>query len=316
MKMRLMLGVVSAMMASGCFYGDCEPEPDITVTLEPASEDVRSLPVLASGKLSLLGLQVPDSHGDVKATLRMTNASSVSVTGVRYEELVDGSPRSIELLAQQHNGASLQEGGWVVDQGQLRFAWRSKNLTELRLPAAKAHTGRVTLNWEHQGCRTQTGVATLDIPGYVKAVVSTGNLRLVSAESAAPDTVKGAKLKMAVESAVGDAVVNLKDAKFTVTYFGGGFLPGTGLGLVGPGQVALQSGGTARSQVAVGEKLEVFTSREPGASPALYEPAGAVASVGSVSGGKALVTLTLASEKQSQPGVTLVDTLSELVDVP
>jgi hypothetical protein len=316
MKTRVLLLALSATLGSGCFYGDCEPEPDITVTLDAASEDVRSLPVLASGKLSLLGIDVPDAHGDVRARLRMTNASSVSVTGLRYEELVEGTPRNIEVLTQQHNGTAVQEGGSVVDQGQLRFAWRSKNLTELRLPAAAAHTGRVTLNWEYQGCRTQTGVATLDIPGHVKAVVSAGNLRLVSAESGAPDTVKGAQVKMAVESAVGDAVVNLKNAKFMVTYFGGGFLPGTGLGLVGADQVALQVAGATRSRVAVGEKLEVFTSRAPGASPAVYEPAGQMASLGSVSGGKALVTLTLTSEKQSQPGVLQTDTLTELVDVP
>ncbi|AKI99733.1 hypothetical protein ATI61_10970 [Archangium gephyra] len=317
MKTRLLLLSASASLVSGCFYGgDCDPEPDITVKLEAASEDVRSLPVLASGKLSLLGLNVPDAHGDVKVNLRMTNASSVDVTGLRFEEVVDGTPRTLEVLAQQHNGSTVNNGGSVVDKGQLRFAWRAKNLSELRLPAAKAHTGRVTLNWKYEGCRTQTGSATLDVPGFVKAVVSTGNLRLVSAEAAAPDLVKGAKVKMAVESAVGDAVVNLKDAKFTVTYFGDGLIPGVGLGLVQASQVALRSGGTARTQVAVGETLEVFTSQEPGASSPVFEPSGLAAAVGSISGGKALVTLNLTSEKQSQPGVPVVDTVTELVDLP
>jgi hypothetical protein len=317
MKTRLLLLSASASLVSGCFYGgDCDPEPDITVKLEAASEDVRSLPVLASGKLSLLGINVPDAHGDVRASLRMTNASSVEVTGLRFEEQVDGAPRSLELLAQQHNGAAVDKGGSVVDQGQLRFAWRAKNLAELRLPAAKAHSGRITLNWKYEGCRTQTGVATLDIPGYVKSVVSTGNLRLVSAEAAAPDLVKGARVKMALQSAVGDTVVDLREAKFTVTYFGDGLIPGTGLGLVQSGQVALQSGGAARTQLAVGETLDVFTSREPSASPAVYEASGLAAAVGSISGGKALVTLNLTSAKQSMPGVPVVDTVTELVDLP
>ncbi|HEX8820929.1 MAG TPA: hypothetical protein VF794_13460 [Archangium sp.] len=318
MKTRLLLLSASATLMTGCFsFGDCDPEPDITVTLEPASEDVRSLPVLASGKLSLLGINVPDAHGDERARLKMTNASSVDVTSLRFEELVDGSPRSIELLAQQHNGQKLDAGGVVTDKGQLRFAWRAKNLAELRLPEAKPHTGRITLNWKYEGCRTQTGVATLDIPGYVKAVVSTGNLRLVSAEASRPDVVKGAQVKMALQSSVGDAVVNLKDASFTVTYFGAdGLVPGTGLGLVSPAQVALQSGGAARTQIAVGETLDVFTSREPARSPAIYEPAGTAATIGNVNGGKALITLNVSSEKQSMPGVRQVDTVSELVDVP
>lgn len=317
MNTRLLVLSASASLLSGCFYGgDCDPEPDITVKLEAASEDVRSLPVLASGKLSLLGIHVPDAHGDVKVNLRMTNASSVDITGLRFEELVDGTARNLEVLAQQHNGATASNGSPVVDKGQLRFAWRAKNLAELRLPAAKAHTGRVTLDWKYEGCRTQTGRATVDVPGFVKAVVSTGNLRLVSAEAAAPDLVKGARAKVAVESSVGDAVVNLKNAKFTVTYFGAGLIPGVGLGLVESSQVALQSGGTARTQLAVGETLEVFTSQEPGASPAVYEPSGLAAAVGSINGGKALITLNLTSEKQSQPGVPVVDTVTELVDLP
>jgi hypothetical protein len=318
MKTRLLLLSASATLMTGCFsFGDCDPEPDITVALEPASEDVRALPVLASGKLSLLGINVPDAHGDERANLKMTNASSVEVTNLRFEERVDGAPKSIELLAQQHNGQKLEAGGFVADKGQLRFAWRAKNLAELRLPEAKPHTGRITLNWKYEGCRTQTGVATLDLPGHVKAVVSTGNLRLVSAEASRPDTLKGAQVKMALQSSVGDAVVNLKDASFTVTYFGAdGLVPGTGLGLVGPAQVALQSGGTARTQIAVGETLEVFTSREPSRSPALYEASGTAVTVGSVSGGKALVTLNVSSAKQSLPDVPQLDTLSELVDLP
>jgi len=317
MKTRLLLLSASATLLGGCIsFGHCDPEPDITVTLESPTEDVRSLPVLASGKMSLLGLNVPDAHGDVRARLRMTNASSVDVTGVLFEEQVDGTPRGIEVLAQEHNGTKMDaRSAVVVDQGQLRFAWRSKNLTELRLPEAKSHTGRITLNWRYDGCRTQSGVATLDIPGYVKSVVSAGNLKLVSAEAVRPDAVKGAQVKMAVQSSVGDTVVDLKDAKFTVTYFGDGVVPGTGLGLVTANQVALRSGGTARTQLAVGETLEVFTSREPAASSPVYEAAGLSASLGSVSSGKALITLNLTSAKQSTPGVPNVDTLTELVDI-
>jgi hypothetical protein len=317
MKTRLLVLSACASLLPGCLsFGDCEPEPDITVALEAPTEDVRSLPVLSSGKVTLLGIDVPDAHGDVRAKLKMTNAYSVDVTGLNFEEQVDGRPWSLELLAQQHNGSAVNEGRSVSDKGELRFAWRSKNLTDFRLPAAKTHTGRITLNWKYEGCRTQTGMATLDIPGYVKSVVSTGNLSLVSAEASAPDPVKGAKVKMAVQSAVGDTVVDLKDAKLTVTYFGAGLVPGIGLGRVGSSQVALQSGGVPRSQLAVGETLDVFTSREPGASPATYEPSGLAAAVGSVSGGKALITLTVSSAKQSTPSVPALDTMTELVDLP
>jgi hypothetical protein len=203
----------------------------------------------------------------------------------------------------------------VVDKGQLRFFWRMKNLTEYRLPEARPHAGTVTLNWKYEGCRAQSGVATLEIPGTVKAAASATNLRLVSADAAQPDAVRGAQVKMVVASAVGDGLTNLKNASFTVTYFGTGAVPTLGLGLLDANRIALQSGGTARTSFDLHETLEVYSSRNPTVSPAAYEPAGSAVAAGSFSGGKALITLKLTSSKKSDTVTTQVDTLSELVDL-
>jgi hypothetical protein len=68
--------------------------------------------------------------------------------------------------------------------------------------------------------------------------------------------------------------------------------------------------------------LSAWASLLPGclslgdASPATHEPSGLAAAVGSVSGGKALITLTVSSAKQSTPSVPALDTITELVDLP
>jgi hypothetical protein len=63
---RLWMAAGAAALLGGCFSSPCDPEPDITVTLSPLSEDVRTLPVLASGGTTLLGTAVPDAHGDIR----------------------------------------------------------------------------------------------------------------------------------------------------------------------------------------------------------------------------------------------------------
>jgi hypothetical protein len=319
--MKPSLSVLCALAAStltGCLAGgDCDFDPStIKVSLLPVTEDVRSLPVLASKKTSLLNINVPDSHGEVRVNVSVENTYSVNITGLRFEQSVDGTQRSIELVAQRLNDRDVQTGNEVESQDKLGFFWRMKNLTEYVLPAARPHNATIAMDWRYAGCGgIRTDTARIEIPGTVKAAASATNLRLVSAEAFAPDLTRGAQVKMSVASAVGDGLTNLKNASYTVTYFGAGALPAIGLGFVDATKIALQSSGTARTSFELGETLDVFSSSNPTASPATYEAAGRAAGAGSFSGGKALVTLTLTSSKKSEPTTTQVDTLTELIDI-
>lgn len=317
MFVRLAAAATIALAVSGCDI-ECTPEPDIQVTLEKESEDVRSLPILSSGKTRLLSINVPDAHGDERVRVKMVNASSVSVEGLQFTQTIDGVTKSIDLVSQQHNDQDVAPGGTVLQDGVLKFQWRMKNLSEYALPAGKAHSGKVTLNWKYQGCRTQTGVASLDLSGLIKAAVSATHFALADApepEASKPDTLAGAKARLAVKSAVGDTLVDIGQAKMTVTYFGDGLVPALGVGLLGADHLALQSGGTARTSVGPTEVLEVYTSKNPSANGASYETAGQAATTGTLSSGKALITLEIHSAKQSQPTVQQVDSLSALVDL-
>lgn len=314
--MRVLLAAALSLSLVGCLpYGDCDPEPDISVQLEPLSEDVRSLPILASGKTSLLGIDVPDSHGDVRVKATLTNASSVDIVSVAYEQTVDGAVKDIRLVSQQQNDHDVANGAALLQSATLKWQWRMKSLAAYVLPSAKPHSGKVTLNWRHRGCRVQEGVATLDVPGTVKAAASATNLSLDSAEAFAPDATKGGKVKLAVRSAVGDGLVNLSNAKISVTYFSEGLAPTIGLALLSSDQLALQSGGTSRSAISATEVLDVYSSKTPTVNAAPYEYAGTAANVSLGTGAKALVTLTLSSSKASQTTTTQVDSLSALVDV-
>jgi hypothetical protein len=315
-KLHIALGALGASLAQGCFY-DCEPEPDVSVTLEQPVEDVRSLPILSSGKTRLLSVNLPDAHGDDRVRLKMVNASSVVVDGLSFTQTIDGVVRNIELVAQQHNDQDVSTGGTVVEGGVLRFAWRMKNLAEYVLPVGKSHLGKATLNWRFEGCRAQTGVASLDISGLVKAAASASHFAL--ADSPAPeaykaDTLLGAKARVAVKSAVGESLINIGQAKMTITYFGDGLVPALGLGLLSSPDLTLQSGGLARTSIGPTEVLEAYSSNNPSANAASYDFDGQAATTGTLSTGKALITLELSSAKASQPTVQQIDSLSALVD--
>ncbi|MFN7132053.1 MAG: hypothetical protein ACK4N5_08215 [Myxococcales bacterium] len=318
--MRLLLRSLlpaSFLALPACFPpGDCEPDPTVTVTLEPRSEDVRSLPILASGKTRLLGIDVPDSHGETRIDVKLVNAPGVDITGLRYEQSVDGQVKEIELVKQSHNDQDVKVGGKAMADGQLKFQWRARNLTDLNLPVAKPHVAKAVLDWKFVGqCGVQTGVATVEVPGLVKAAVSATNFKLVdsSIEVFKPDAVKGSKAKLSLQSAVGDAVTNFKDARLLITYYGTGLAPTIGLGLVEMDKLAFQVEQKNRTEVAPNETLQLYTSANARQDGALWEHAGAAA--GAVSEGKALVTLTIGSSKKSEQTTVQVDSISALVDL-
>lgn len=319
LRMRLTSRLLSmcavAALSGGCFSSyDCEPEPDISVQLEKVSEDVRSLPVLSSGKTHLLGIDVPDHHGDARVRLKMTNATSVELRSIAFEQSVDGTVKDIRLVSQQLNDKDVKDGDPGLQDRTLEFQWRIRALADYVLTAATAHKSRVTVNWRYFGCRAQEGVATLEVEGTVKAAFAAENLQLVSAEAFAPSAVNGAKAKVTVKSAVGDGLINLSNAKLQVTYFGEGLTPSIGFALLGADHLALQSGGTARASISATEHLEVYSSRNPGSNGAAYDFNGTAANVSTGGGQKALVTLSLSSSKSTQATTTQVDTLNALVD--
>lgn len=316
---RWFIGVGSAIaLAGGSGCGQqCTPEPDLTVNLVQAAEDVRALPVLSSGKLSLLGVEVPDSHGDVSVQLSLEGADSISVEDLTFTQSVGGADKDVSLVRVQQGDAEYADGNRARNDDRFRFLWRMQELADYVLAEGTAAASTVALNWRFAGCRTQTGVATVEVPQTVRSANTLKNLVLQSAEAGRLDLAQGPMAKMVVTSNVSnDTLVGVSNENLMVTFFSEGLPPLIGLGLADAPQIALRVNGMPTSQIAPGQSMEIFTSSRS-STDAPYDHAGQAASATAlVGGGKALVKLEVSSERASGTAGPQRDIIYSLVDVP
>jgi hypothetical protein len=308
--MKAALAAALALCACGA---PCK-DPDVTVVLTPELEDVRSLPILVSGKTQLPGLilDVPDSHGEIKIKVALTNAKAVTVTAMDYGTTVAGADKPVQINARRKGASDFGALGEVSTGDVLGYHWRTKEFTDLALPVAAAHVGKPSVAWKFQGCRVQTGTATVDVPGTIKAASSAKNFKLVGVEAIQPNPAKGVKVRMRLKSAVGEDVNSIGNYQYAITYFGepGGF----GVGYLKSENIAHQANGEPRSGISATETLEVYSSPTPQQQNAPYDFAGQSAITGLLSPRKGLLTLTLSSTAASA-SAPVTETFSELVDL-
>ncbi len=317
---RWLVGVSSTFVlvgSTGCGQ-PCTPEPDITVTLAKDVEDVRALPVLSSGKLSLLGVDVPDIHGDVSVSMQVSGADTLTVDALTFAQQVAGQPKDIELVRVQRNDAEFTNGDQAQSGSKFRFRWRIQKLAEYALVEGAAAVSNITMNWRFAGCRNQTGTATLDVAETVRSVNTLKNLVLKAAEAGRLDLARGAKAKMTVTSnSANDVLQGISEEKLQVTFFSEGLPPLIVLGRADASKIAMQLAGVPRNQLQPGEFLDIFTSSNASVGMAPYDHAGEAASATAlVGGGKALVKLEVTSEKASSTMGPQKDVIYSLVDVP
>lgn len=316
-------GVVSLTCALtptvGCTVGD--GQENIVVTLELTEENFRDLPVVSSGKTSLLGQDVADSHGTVAATVRIDGAEQLVLSGFELAIDVDGAPLEHELVRLRVNesdaGAAFT-GTIIADGDVLRADFRATPLDALVQPQGAAYTAALDVSWREEGVfeAVETGVATLEVPSFIAASVNTTTFQLVAGEPQAASLALGAtsaELRASVEVKNG-LTVDVSGARMRATFFGVGALPALGLALVD--QPALQIDDAAATNVAPAQVLDVYTSTSPTDDGAAEEPAGTAAATGDVSGGKALVTLELDYAPTDGTAGATTDVLSFVADVP
>lgn len=313
----LVLGAAAVSAAAVGCGPNCEPEPDITVSLSPESEEVRALPVLASGKLQLLDTDVWDSHGQVVVGVHPKGVDNVVLDSVSFEQQIGGQTKNIERVRTLLNDVDFTDASEASEGTKLGFFWRMKQLAEFGLEEAAAHTSKVTVNWRYAGCRTQSGTATLDLSGKVKGVSTPKNFVLQTAESGRLETANGPMAKMVLKSAWSNDVVQaIANPSYTVVFFSEGLPPIIGLGLADKSKIALRVNGMPRRSISSTEQLEVFTSSDASAK-APYDHAGtAAATQALIGGGKAVVQLKIESERANSAAGAQQDVITALVDVP
>lgn len=312
------LAFALAPLSSACFGTAAD---EISVTLELQAEDARDLPAIASGATSLLGLDVPDSHGELSARVTIDGASTVIVRSIEFQVQVDGEPLEVRMVRQRTPRGDLQGGlvGTVIQDGDiLVFHYRARALNDLVLPQGMPYGIDLAISWEEDtiGATRETGTAGLRVDDFVAATVNTGSFALLDQPRSVdpPDTVAGAGFQSAAEVTSGLAVT-VMDARVQIVYFGvGDELPALGLGLID--SPAAQVNGDPAGEVTPSDTLEIYSSTSPSDSPAPYAASGTVATTGDVTGGKAVVTIELDYEPTDGTAGVQTDLLTYVADIP
>jgi hypothetical protein len=303
--MRLVVSSL-VLLAFGCFSEEAD---SITVTLSQDGEEVRTLPVLASGAVSLLDVDVPDSHGSIDFGVHITGATEVELTSLGFAIEVDGAPLDVRITRQHVGDTNVATGpipSTLHDGDVLTIDFRARQLDDIMLPEGVGYTAALDLGWREVTLETirQADTASLEVVDTVAATVDAGSFALLSdpaAEVFAP-AATGAEFSAAAEITSG-LTVDIQAVRARTVYFGtDDTVPGIGLAI--HDAVAHQVGGSNAVTVAPGATLDLYSSSDPDGSPAPSGVAGVSASVGDASGGKAVLTIEIDYEPtDGTPGV-------------
>ena len=312
----------SLLVCIGLWVMGCIPTSSpIAVTLAAAPSQVRSLPILASGNTSLLGVDVPDSHAEIVATVHVRGADLVVFGGLAFQVDVASHGLDVDIQRERVNDqsadgivpAELREGDLV------RVNVRARDLANIAQPEGAAYRAHVVLQWrEDVAVGGQTDQAAVDVDDNVAAAVNAGSFALVSEQpqlAAAPSTSAPPAADIRASGHVVSGLdVDVSAARIKATYFGAGAIPSLGLALVD--QPAVQVAGAPAGTIAPSDVVDVYTSSAPTASPAPHAAAGSAAVTGDVGGGKALVTIELDYAPHDGTAGVTTDALAFVADLP
>lgn len=174
-----LLALLATLTLSGCGVS-CEPTPiNMNVPLALTAETVRTLPIIASGKTSLAGVDVPDSHGVLEWDTSFTDGriGYVDVSNIQVDISIQGTSVPVEIVRVEG-----LEYGRLYEGGHLRLWWRvdphRTTLTQRVLNEGDAYQARVSFYWSLDGCEfSGHGTAALQNQGFVQpsAITTTFN---------------------------------------------------------------------------------------------------------------------------------------------
>ncbi|MGB1586892.1 MAG: hypothetical protein ACPHID_07605 [Thermoplasmatota archaeon] len=142
---------------SGC---TCMGEAiDMDVTLSLDREEVRSLPILASGAMSVTGLDIPDSHGKFTWDVDFDDhrVSQVDVHGLWLEIEVAGRtvPVDITHVEGLAGGGSGQDLHGRLTDGKPLQLWWAVDRNQIDIPAGTSYEATLRFSWSIAGCTYQ-----------------------------------------------------------------------------------------------------------------------------------------------------------------
>lgn len=175
---------------SGCT--DCSPpDPSATADVSFLQEEVRTLPIIASGAKGVWpftpppGLELPDSHGYIETRLETTAGLPwVDVDGLSVELEVAGQEIPIRLTRVEGGRSDDKEepkGKWsdrVYDRAALKIWWavdRSQvsSVSRMVLSEGASYSLTIDFSWRHTSCGgTVAGNVTRIFTDFIQASVN------------------------------------------------------------------------------------------------------------------------------------------------
>lgn len=275
--------LVGLALAPGCVR--CDPKTvDATVDLALAEEEVRTLPIQASGATQVAGIEVPDSHGRLEVNLSVShpNISRVAIEDLTLQVTVNGSRVPVEVPAIGGGGdwEQADDGSWsgtAFDNGSIQVWWRVDRgevaaVDEQVLPKGAPYEATVSFTWEHDGCDVRaSGDVEQSFSDHVQASVDASTFQTRNRTVAWNATAAGFRAGYETTSGL---VVEVDDVEARATFLAAS-PTGGGLGLVRFEDVGWNVSGEATSTVAPGDVLHVHSAAESGAG-ASYAASGTV----------------------------------------
>lgn len=274
----LALLVATATIVPGCTT--CDPETvQATVELTLTDEEVRTLPILASGATQVAGQEIADSHGRLAVDVNVThpNISRVEVEDLTVEVSVNGSDVPVEVT-NVGGGSSWEKAedeswsGTAFDGGELTLHWavdreETSAIDEMVLPEGEPYTATVDFIWSFEGCSIRAhGSVEESFSDHVQASVDAQTFRTVDRE--AEWDAGGAGFQATYETTSG-LVVTVDDVSARAVFHASDGL--VGLGLVTFDQVGWNVSGEPGSTVTPDDRLNVHSSDQPGSTGSYAE---------------------------------------------
>lgn len=174
--------VLAALTLTGC-GASCETTPVfMEVQLTLTAEQVRSLPMLASGKTGLAGVDVPDSHGVLDWDVSFTDSriDMVDVGDLQLEIAISGTSIPVKILKVEG-----VDYGRLYDGDHIRIWWtvdpNHATPLERSLHEGDSYQAKIKFPWYLSGCvYSGNGVAEEVTPGFIQPSVITTTFNPVS----------------------------------------------------------------------------------------------------------------------------------------
>jgi hypothetical protein len=215
---------LATLTLSGCGVS-CEPTSiAMDVKLALTSEQTRTLPILASGKTSVAGVEIPDSHGVLDWDVSFTDdrVNVVDVQDLRLEISIMGNSVPVQIVKVEGMDSSR-----LYDRDHVRIWWtvdpHRATPVERALHEGDSYQAKIRFHWSLDGCQySGDGIAEAVNPGFVQPSVITTTFNPTSGAVSTSGANASYEAHASIKNGISTTI-----QKVTAVALGLGDVPGT-----------------------------------------------------------------------------------------